>query len=126
LLVPNVGWRIVSRARTMDHVELTRGCAETLFDTYVDWYEDFESGFLEGIYENAPDADERIAYEFATGVRGESDSETVKLPWHAAVAIEAGASAHLEEEADDADIREAVAILTGLIEEYEAGNAPAT
>lgn len=119
----------------IDHFELPRESAEALFDVYITWYEDFESGFAEGLYENEPDEDDRIAYEFATGQRGDPDAAIVRVPWHAAVAIEAGVSSHLEDLdsglADgtyDEDVtpeaREACKHLSGMIEALEAEGAP--
>ena len=81
----------------IEHIELPRESAELLFDTYISWFEDFDSGFEEGIHDNQPDEDDRIAYEFATGSRGDPDAAIVRLPWHAVVAIEAGVSSYLED-----------------------------
>jgi hypothetical protein len=117
----------------IDHIELPRESAEALFDVYITWYEDFESGFDEGLYENEPDEDDRIAYEFATGQRGEPDAAIVRLPWHAAVAIEAGVSSHLEdlesgladgtyEDDVDADVHEAVELLTTWLQQVDKSN----
>jgi hypothetical protein len=79
----------------IEHFELPRASAEQLYCVYITWFEDFESGFAEGIYDAEPDEDARIAYEFATGQRGDRSAEIVRLPWHAAVAIDAGVSSYL-------------------------------
>lgn len=81
----------------IEHIELPRESAVLLFDAYISWFEDFDSGFEEGIYDSQPDEDDRIAYEFATGSRADPDAAIVRLPWHAVVAIEAGVSSYLED-----------------------------
>ncbi len=118
----------------IEHIELPRESAEQLFDLYISWYEDFESGFEEGIYDNQPDEDDRIAYEFATGSRGDPDAEIVRLPWHAAVAIEAGVSSYLEdlesgladgtyEDDVDPSVHEAAELLSRKIKASETHSA---
>lgn len=79
-----------------DHIELTHENAKVLFNVFIDWFEDCESGFDEGIYDEEPDEDDRIAYQHATAFIREPIDETVRLPWHAAVAVEAGVQSHLE------------------------------
>lgn len=118
----------------IEHIELSRESAELLFDAYISWFEDFDSGFAEGVYENQPDEDDRIAYEFATGSRGDPDAAIVRLPWHAAVAIEAGVSSYLEDlESGLADgtykdeapegIDEAVELLTTWLQQVDKNAA---
>lgn len=114
----------------IEHIELPRESAEFLFGAYISWFEDFDSGFEDGTYENQPDEDDRIAYEFATGQRGDPDAEIVRLPWHAAIAIEAGVESYLEDlesgladgtYEDDVDpgVHEASALLTDKIKASE-------
>jgi hypothetical protein len=80
----------------IDHVELSSQNAKILFPVFVDWFEDCQTGFDEGIYDEEPSEDDRIAYEFATHVRGEITATGIRIPIHAAMAIECGVSSHLE------------------------------
>jgi hypothetical protein len=116
----------------IEHIELPRECAQALFSAYISWFEDFDSGFEDGTYDSQPNEDDRIAYEFATGVRGDPDASIVRLPWHAAVAFESGVGSYLEdlasgradgtyEEDVDPSVHEAVALLTNKIEVSETG-----
>jgi hypothetical protein len=118
----------------IEHIELSRESAELLFDAYISWFEDFDSGFEEGIYDSEPNEDDRIAYEFATGARGEPDAAIVRLPWHAVVAIESGVSSYLEDlESGLADgtyedeapkgIDEAVELLTTWLQQVDKNTA---
>lgn len=118
----------------IEHIELSRESAELLFDAYISWFEDFDSGFEEGIYDKQPDEDDRIAYEFATGSRGDPDAPIIRLPWHAVVAIEAGVSSYLEDlESGLADgayedeapegTDEAVALLTSWLQQVDKNAA---
>lgn len=81
----------------IDHVEVSSENAALLFAAFRNWYEDRESGFDEGIYDEAPTDDDRIAYEFATGVRRDLSTEACRLPAHAAIALDAGISSYLDD-----------------------------
>lgn len=81
----------------IEHVEIDNANAALLFASFRNWFEDKDSGFEEGIYDEAPDEDDRLAYEFATGVRKDFTPNICRLPIHAAIALDTGISSYLDD-----------------------------
>ncbi|NTF17159.1 hypothetical protein G6L37_01775 [Agrobacterium rubi] len=81
----------------MEHIEISQENASLLFAAFRNWYEDRDSGYEDGIYDEAPSDEDRIAYEFATGARRDFSSTGCRLPFHAASAIESGIGSYLDD-----------------------------
>lgn len=80
----------------MDDVEISNEDAILIYAAYRNWFEELDARFDRGLTE-APDEDDRLAYEFATGLRRDLYPRACRISSHAAIALEVGVSQYLDD-----------------------------